>query len=93
MRAKDNRAAVMPDNEAALDQQLKTAKGQAEYQGLVRLIAQVLDQAVSGADCNMRIGTTKRRDALIITVYQDGEPMYATGQDWQALLKAAEGLL
>jgi len=93
MRAKDNRTAPMPDCEAEFEKQLKTAKGQAEYQALVRLIAQVLDLAVSGEDINMRIGSTRRRDALIITVYNEGEPMYATGQDWYALLRAAEALL
>lgn len=83
----------MPDCEKEFEKQLKSAQGQAEYQALVRLIAQVLDTAITGGDCNMRIGTTKRRDSLIITVYLEGEPMYATGQDWYSLLKAAESLL
>jgi len=84
---------IQPECEASFEQQLKTSVGQAEYQGLVRLITQVLDAAASGTDINMRIGTTKSRDALILTIYQDDEKLYATGSTWASFLESAKSLL
>jgi len=93
MRTKTNANAPMPDAEKQLDELLKTAKGQAQLQPLMRLIAQALDEAVAGGDCNIRIGTNKARSTLMVTVYLNGEAMYATANDLVALLEAAETLL
>ena len=83
----------MPDCEAAYLEQVKTAKGQAEYQPLVQLIAQVLDAAVSGEDVNLRIGATRNKSAFIVTLYQDKEASYASGVNWATLLEQVALLL
>lgn len=83
----------MPDCETTFEKQLQTAKGQAEYQDMVRLITQVLDAAITGADCSLRIGTTKNRSGLLATLYQDGEATYASATDWFGFLAAMKSLL
>jgi len=83
----------MPDCEAAFEKQLKSSAGQAEYQPLVRLIAQVLDAAVTGEDVNIRIGSTRSKSAFILTLYQAGEASYASGLDWPTFLEQVALLL
>jgi len=93
MKTNKTRQMPMPECEATFEKQIKTAAGQAEYQPLVRLITQVLDAAVSGEDVNLRIGATRSRNALIVTLYQEGEASYASGLDWQTLLEQVAQLL
>lgn len=93
MKGKSTRQAPLPECEATFLEQVKTAKGQAQYQGLVQLITQVLDLAIGGADINMRIGATKARNAFIVTVYEDATPSYASGTDWETLLEQVNQLL
>lgn len=93
MKSKDARTPLRNDNEATYDEQLKTAKGQAQSQALVRLIAQVLDVSGSGEDCSVRISATKSKDAYCLTLYQDGVASYATGLDWETFLRQVEHLL
>lgn len=93
MRGKDNTKTPLPDCEASYDEQLKTAKGQAQIQPLVRLIAQVLDAAIGGDDVNLRIGATRARNAFILTLYQEGQASYASGLDWDTFLEQVALLL
>jgi len=93
MKTNTNRKQLEAGCEVSFEHQLKSAAGQAEYQGLVRLIAQVLDAAASGMDVNLRIGVTKMRSAYIVTLYQEGDASYATGLDWPTLLAQVELLL
>lgn len=93
MRTKDKSQRLMAVNEATFDEQLKTAKGQAQYQPLVRLIAQVLDAGADGADCNLRIGVTRGKNAFLLTLYQEGDASYASGLDWDTFLEQVALLL
>ncbi len=93
MKTKDARQAPLPECEAAFEKQLKTAAGQAEYQNLVRLIAQVLDAGIAGEEVNLRIGVTRNRSAFIVTLYQNNEASYASGLNWGTLLEQVDQLL
>jgi len=89
----DARTPLSNDCEATFERQLQTAKGQAEYQDLVRLIAQVLDASGSGNDCSVRISATKSKDAYCITLYQDGVASYASALNWSQLCERVTNLV
>lgn len=93
VKAKDARTPLQNDCEETFDQQLKTAKGQAEYQDLVRLIAQVLDASGAGDDCSLRISATRNKDAYCVTLYQDGSASYASALTWSQLLERVTNLI
>lgn len=93
MRTKDATKVLEAKCEADFDLQLKTAAGQAQYQALVRLIAQVLDAGAQGHDVNLRIGVTRGHNAYLVTLYQENEASYAAGLDWATLLEQVAQLL
>lgn len=93
MKTKDARTPLPNDCEANYEEQLKTAKGQSQYQDLVRLVAQVLDASGSGEDCSLRISATKNKDAYCVTLYQEGQASYASALTWTQLLERVSNLL
>jgi hypothetical protein len=93
VKTKDTRQPLPNNCEETFDEQIKTAKGQAQYQDLVRLIAQVLDVSGSGEDCSLRISATKNKDAYCITLYQDGVATYSSALTWWQLLERVTNLL
>lgn len=93
MRKKFAKDPIKPDCEETLAQLVTTDEGAALLAGLNTLIAQVLDAAAKGEDVNLRIGATKKRDAFTVTLFQEGEAMYATGSTLPGLLDSVQSLL
>jgi hypothetical protein len=60
---------------------------------LLRLIAQVLDEAASVGECYMVLGTNRTGQAYMITISEGGDKMYATGLSWSQLMEASKSLL
>jgi len=87
-------------NERLLDHNLATVRehtvagiAHISYQGLLCVIADVLDTAVRDGDCFLTLGVTKANDALLLTVRQGNGRAYAGGVNLTELSKDAEKLL
>lgn len=87
------RAEIQSDNLKTLREQLKANKGGQTYEGLVAILADVVDTAVGGSECYAVLGLNRNRDAVMLTITIGREKLYATGPSLVAVSKAAEELL
>lgn len=92
MKAKDH-AEIAPENLKTLREQLKTNKAGQTYEGLVAILADVVDTAIGGSECYAVLGLNRNRDAVMLTVTIGREKLYATGPSLVAVSRAAEELL
>lgn len=93
MRKKYASEPLKPDCEDTLKKMGKLPEDNELLSGLLTLIAQVLDAGAAGEDVNLRIGVTKKKDAFTVTLFQEGEAMYATGTTLPGLLASVQSLL
>lgn len=63
------------------------------YYPLLRMLAQMLDQAVAGENIYCVVGTTKSRDAVTVTVKQDGDGETLYDADLSGLADQCAGWL
>jgi len=93
MRKQYTRAELQPTFEETYDQKPELGGGLKGAECLVRLVAQVLDEAVRGSDCFLSIGITRKGDAAVVTLSLNGDKQFATGADWPSLMASVESLV
>lgn len=91
MKATHLKLMPQPLNVQGVEETLGTPAFEARYYGIVRLIAEVLDQAVEVGSCYMTIGTSRNVQSLLVTVVDTGGRLYAGATDLEGL--SAECLL
>jgi len=93
MRKDYVRAQIQPHFERTLNEKPELGGGFKSAECLVRLIAQVLDEAAQGEDCYVSIGVTKNNDAAVMTLSLNGQRQYASGSDWPSFLASVQSLI
>lgn len=93
MKLEKSNVSLDADNLQSAKELLIKQKNPSQYQGLLCVIADVLDTAISGSNCYLIIGLTRDRNALLLTVHQDGAKAFAGGLRLTELSREAEKLL
>jgi len=83
----------MPDQLKEADLNLEEVSENFPYSGLIRLIADVLDNAIGGNNTYMTIGATKDKAAIIVTVSVEGNKMYVNGSSLVEISAGANELV
>jgi len=80
-------------NLASMRESIKAGQAHIAYQGILCVLADVLDIAANGGDCFATIGLTKNRDAMLLTVKDGSRKAYAGGFSLLEISKDAEKLI
>lgn len=81
------------ENLSVVRRHLKDGKSLLAYEGLIAILADVVDSAASGSECYCTFGLSRNRDKVMLTVTIGREKLYATGSDLLEVSKAALDLL
>lgn len=84
---------VRGDNLESFRAHLKSGGKIGDYEGMVAMLADIADSAVSGHECYAVFGLNRNRDEVMLTVTIGREKLYATGPSLVAVSKAALELL
>jgi len=71
---------------------LATKEGQAEINGLVSLILDIMDQAITDGDTYLQFGVNKARTKVLITLKEGNSVSYAVGTNLIELIQDAHAL-
>ena len=63
------------------------------YEGLILLLADIVDTASNGRDCYCTFGLSRTKDLIMLTVTNGGSKLYASGLSLEELSEAARELL
>jgi hypothetical protein len=63
------------------------------YAGLVELLADVVDTAISGPECYVTFGLSRDRSSILLTVHYEHSKLYAGGTTLAELSAAAGELI
>jgi len=86
-------APLAPRNTAAVDEHAKAGTVHLKYADLLRVMADVLDNAIKGEDIYMTLGQTRNKDAVLLTVNWDREKLVLSGVSLMDLAEQAHTLL
>ena len=81
------------NNRSHVEAVCKTFGKDQSFTDLLRVVADVIDYAVSGHDSYLTIGTNKANDALLLTIKQDGHRAYVSALDLAGLSEACKSVL
>lgn len=80
---------ALPDLESAI----VAKNGLLNMVPLLRLVSEVLDEAINGEDCFLTIGTNRQRTVFLVTLQVKGQKMFATGSTLDELMTSVQSLL
>lgn len=87
------REPLVTDNVDAVQRITKASGKQLPYDGLITLLADVVDTAARGSECYATFGLSRNRDQVMLTVHIGRETLYATGASLLEVSKACNDLL
>lgn len=93
MKFEDKMQNIPQTNTATMREHIKAGTVHLNYQGLLLVLAEVLDRAASGKDTYCIIGLTSRRDAVLLTVTEGTAKARAGGNTLLSVSTEAERLL
>jgi len=76
-----------------LDQELASKTKAEPYHPMIRLIADVLDNAIKGDNCYLTIGTTRDQSAIILSLTVEGQKIYVSSATLYELAGRCQELL
>lgn len=90
----DNKTAKLStDSLKTVQEHIKAGTASLAYQGILCVLADVLDRAASGHDTYAIIGLTANRDALLLTVKEGPKKAFAGGSSFLEVSVDSEKLV
>jgi len=86
-------AKLSTNNLQTVREHIKANTASLAYQGLLCVLADVLDRASAGNDTYVILGLTQNRDALLLTVKEGSKKAYAGGGGLLEISEDAEKLV
>lgn len=93
MKLNTKKDALLPSSVDNLMEDLKSKEGISRYRDLLIVLADALDMAAKGEDIFVTLGSTRKRDALVLTITYQGDKTFVPGVNLQALADLCSNLL
>jgi len=93
MKKPTRQASLSGGNLKALDMSIGVKGGLDNYIPLLRLLAEMLDNIAEGEDVYISIGSTKRKDAFLLTLTWDKEQTFLPAASFEDMAAGSSSFL
>jgi len=84
---------IDPGNLARVQKNLKGYTPPSQYEGLLCLLADVVDTALAGRTCYLTFGLSRSQDLIMMTITNGGSKLYASGVTLEELAGNCKDLI